>query len=157
VGTKRKSIELSKPERMAFLESQKTIIIVSNSKEGYPHPMPMWFSFDDDETIYCTTFGKSQKVLNYRRDPKASLLVESGTEYAELKGVVYNARAEIIEATDQVVETLVRINTRGRSVSEEERRALTGAVLKTAEKRVVLKFAPIKIISWDHSKLGGRY
>jgi hypothetical protein len=30
-------------------------------------------------------------------------------------------------------------------------------VAKTAEKRVVLKFTPERFVSWDHSKLEGRY
>ena len=28
---------------------------------------------------------------------------------------------------------------------------------RSAPKRVVLKLVPQKIVSWDHSKLGGRY
>ncbi len=157
MATKRKSIELSAEERQTFLAARKTVIIVSNGRGGYPHPMPMWFYVDEAETLYCTTFSKSQKVLNYQRDPRASLLVESGTEYAELKGVVYYADAEIIEDTDVVVDTLIQINTRGQSVSAEQRAALSSAVLKTAQKRVVLKFEPHEIVSWDHSKLDGQY
>jgi nitroimidazol reductase NimA-like FMN-containing flavoprotein (pyridoxamine 5'-phosphate oxidase superfamily) len=155
--SRRNSIELTDAEIRAFLNSRKTLIIVSNGKDGYPHPMPMWFYVDDAGCLYCTTFGKSQKVLNLRRDPKASLLVESGLEYAQLKGVVIYARAEIIEDVDVAVDTLVKINTRGRMVNVAERQALTGAVAKTAAKRAVIKFHPQRYVSWDHAKLGGRY
>ena len=101
MATRRNSIELTDEERRAFLAEKKTIIIVSNGKDGYPHPMPMWFYADGEGCVYCTTFAKSQKVLNYRRDPKATLLAESGIEYAELKGVVIYANVEIIEDTDR--------------------------------------------------------
>ncbi len=70
--SRRNNIELSAAEIREFLDSQKTLIIVSNGKDGYPHPMPMWFYVDDEDCLYCTTFGKSQKILNWRRDPKAS-------------------------------------------------------------------------------------
>ena len=155
--SRRNNIELSAAEIREFLASQKTLIIVSNGKDGYPHPMPMWFYVDDEDRLYCTTFGKSQKILNWRRDPKASLLVETGTEYAQLKGVVIYARAEVIEDLDTAIDTLVKINTRGTTVDAAQRQALTAAVSKTAAKRAVIKFYPERYVSWDHSKLGGRY
>ncbi len=155
--SRRNSIELTDAEIRAFLDSQKTLIIVSNGKDGYPHPMPMWFYVDDEGCLYCTTFSKSQKIYNWRRDPKASLLVESGTEYAQLKGVVIYARAEVIENLETAIDTLVKINTRGATIDAAQRQALTAAVSKTASKRAVIKFHPERYVSWDHSKLGGRY
>ncbi len=155
--SRRNNIELSAEEIRDFMESRKTLIIVSNGVGGFPHPMPMWFHLDAAGAVYCTTFRKSQKVLNYQRDAKATLLVESGVEYAELKGVVIYARCEIIDELDAVVSTLVGINSRGRTLDEVQRKALTAAVSQTASKRVLLKFHPERYVSWDHSKLGGRY
>ena len=65
--SRRKLIELDADEIRAYLDTEKTLIIVSNGHNGYPHPMPMWFAHDEDGTIRCTTFSKSQKVLNWRR------------------------------------------------------------------------------------------
>ncbi|MYD99498.1 MAG: pyridoxamine 5'-phosphate oxidase [Gammaproteobacteria bacterium] len=155
--SRRKLIELTDNEIGDYLDSQKTLIIVSNGHNGYPHPMPMWFARDDDGTIRCTTFGKSQKVLNWRRDPKATLLVESGVEYAELKSVVIYANCEIIDELDAVKDTLVAINSRGRDLDDDARAKLREAVSGTAAKRVVLKFTPERYVTWDHAKLGGRY
>lgn len=155
--SRRELIELTDNEIGAYLDSQKTLIIVSNGHNGYPHPMPMWFVRDDDGTIRCTTFGKSQKVLNWRRDPRATLLVESGVEYAELKGVVIYASCEIIDELDAVKDTLVAINSRDRDLDDDARARLRGAVSGTAAKRVVLKFTPERHVTWDHAKLGGRY
>lgn len=153
MASRRKSIELTAEERRAFLAEKKTIIIVSNGKNGYPHPMPMWFHVDDDGCVYCTTFAKSQKVFNYRRDPRASLLVESGIEYAELKGVVIYADVEIIEDTELVIDTLASINAGGEQLTPEQREGMR----RSAEKRVALKFTPRQYVSWDHAKLGGVY
>jgi len=155
--SRRNNISLSAVEIREFLDSSKTLIIVSNGPDGFPHPMPMWFCVDDAGCVYCTTFDKSQKVMNLRRDPKASLLVESGLEYAELKGVVIHAHTEIIDDLDAAIDTLVKINSRGRTIDAAQREALAGAVAKTAAKRAVLKFHPERYISWDHAKLGGRY
>ena len=155
--SRRNSIELTAEETRAFLDASKTVIIVSNGLGGYPHPMPMWFYVDAAGVVRCTTFSKSQKVLNYQRDPRATLLIETGTEYAKLKGVVIYARCEIDANPSAVVDTLVNINSRGRTLAPAEREALAAAVAKTASKRVVLAFHPEKYVSWDHAKLGGRY
>lgn len=155
--SRRELIALTDQEIREFVDSSRTLIIVSNSRDGYPHPMPMWFYMDADGNFYCTTFRKSQKVLNFRRDPKASLLVESGEEYVELKSVLAYATCEVIDDFDTVCDTLVKINTKGRDVDEAQVKALLAAVSGTADKRVVLKFTPEKIVSWDHAKLGGKY
>ena len=155
--SRRELIELTETEVVDYLTSQKTLIIVSNGRDGYPHPMPMWFYRDEDGCRYCPTFGKSQKVYNWRRDPKATLLVESGEEYAELKGIVSYATAEIIDNPEVIQDTLVNINAGGRALSEEQRTTLREAISNTAQKRVVLKFTPVRYVTWDHAKLEGRY
>jgi nitroimidazol reductase NimA-like FMN-containing flavoprotein (pyridoxamine 5'-phosphate oxidase superfamily) len=155
--SRREVIQLSPEETARFLVEQKTIVIVSNGKDGYPHPMPMWFYADAEGCVYCTTFRKSQKVVNYQRDPRASLLVESGEEYAELKSVLIYARAEIVDDLETVVDTLVKITTKGRTVAAEDVQRLASGVRKTAGKRVVLRFVPERYVSWDHAKLGGVY
>ena len=155
--SRRELIRLTEAEIKAYLVEQKTLIIISNGLDGYPHAMPMWFYADDAGCLYCSTFRKSQKVLNFRRDPKATLLVESGEEYAQLKSVLIYATVEIVDEFDAVCDALVKINTKGAQVDAAQVEALRSGVAKTAEKRVILKFHPDRYVSWDHSKLGGKY
>lgn len=155
--SKRKLIAMTSAEIVACLNASKTLIIVGNGPGGYPHAMPMWFARGDDGCLYCTTFRKSQKVLNWRRDPKATLLVESGEEYATLKGVMIRARCEVVDDADAVRDTLAAINARDRRLSSDERGQLRELIGAGADKRVVLKFTPRRYVSWDHGKLGGRY
>jgi nitroimidazol reductase NimA-like FMN-containing flavoprotein (pyridoxamine 5'-phosphate oxidase superfamily) len=155
--SRRELIQLTPDEIAEFMVEQKTVIIVSNGKDGYPHPMPMWFYADAEGCLYCTTFRRSQKVLNFRRDPRASLLVESGEEYSALKSVLIYARADVIDDLETVVDTLVKITTKGQVVADDDVRRLAAGVQKTAAKRVVLKFVPERYVSWDHARLGGAY
>lgn len=155
--SRREAIMFTDAELRAYMVEQKTLIIVSNGKNGFPHPMPMWFYMDTDGAYICTTFRKSQKVMNFKRDPKATLLVESGEEYSELRGVVVYADCHVIDDEAAVVDALININTKGQEVSADTAEANHGAMLKTAPKRVVLKFVPRETMSWDHSKLGGVY
>ena len=155
--SRRELIQLTDDEMRVYAAQTKTLIIVSNGKDGFPHPMPMWFYADDDLNFYCTTFRKSQKVLNFRRDPKATLLVETGEEYAELKSLMAYASTSVIDDLETVTNTLVEINSKGAQLNADQLARLRNGVAKTAEKRVVLKFTPERFVSWDHSKLGGRY
>ena len=155
--SRRELIAMSDAEIDDYLASAQTLVIVSNGRDGFPHPMPMWFYRDADGAIYCTTFEKSQKVMNFRRDPKAALLVESGTAYAELKSVLIYADTKIVEEVDQVVDCLVNINAKGRELDEAGREKLRASVSGTAAKRVALKFIPREYVTWDHNKLGGKY
>jgi hypothetical protein len=96
-------------------------------------------------------------VLNFRRDPKATLLIETGEQYAELKSLMVYASTSVIDDLDIVTNTLVEINSKGAQLDADQLARLRDGVAKTAEKRVVLKFAPERFVSWDHGKLGGRY
>ena len=155
--SRRKLIKMTDEERSDYLANARTLIVVSNGVSGFPHPVPMWYYVDQDGVFYCTTFGKSQKVENWKRDPRASLLIESGEEYAELRGVVVYAHTEVIKDCDVVVDTLVNINSKNRDLSEEQHQTLRSNVSGMANKRVALKFTPEHYVSWDHTKLGGHY
>ncbi|TDJ09761.1 MAG: TIGR03618 family F420-dependent PPOX class oxidoreductase [Deltaproteobacteria bacterium] len=149
--SRRDQIQMTDEEVRRFIEASKTIILTTNGPGGYPHPMPMWFLRADDGSISITTYKSSQKVQNLRRDPRVSLLVESGDEYSELKGVVLYGSAEVIDDFETVVDTLIAAS--GQRNEPEIREALK----KTASKRVVIRIKPERVVSWDHSKLGGTY
>ena len=57
-----------------------------------------------DGEIWIWTYAKSQKVRNLERDPRATLLVETGHEYTELRGVMIEAEAEIHRDLEPVFE-----------------------------------------------------
>ena len=83
--SRREQIKMSLEDISHYLKESRTIILVSNGKSGYPHPMPMWYAVDENNTVYMTTFKKSQKIENLKRDPRVALLVESGDSYDQLK------------------------------------------------------------------------
>ncbi len=156
--SRRDQIRLTDDEIRSFIDSNKTVILNSIGPDGYPHPMPMWFVMDDAMTISMTTFRVSQKVLNLKRDPRVSLLVESGTEYSELKGVVFYGRAELSEDIDEIIATLAAIaGNEVPSDDAEAKKAMRKVMEKTASKRVLIRVRPEKVVSWDHAKLGGVY
>jgi PPOX class probable F420-dependent enzyme len=146
-------------ERSKFLANAQTIIICSLDPHGYPHPMPMWFGLEDDGAVVMTTFTKSQKIRNIERDPRVSLLVESGTVYSELRGVVIYGKAELVRDKEQVLDILARVSAKsaGGAGNAPDPGALRNALMATVPKRTGIRIRPERVVSWDHGKLGGVY
>ncbi|MDK1023603.1 MAG: pyridoxamine 5'-phosphate oxidase family protein [Gammaproteobacteria bacterium] len=156
--SRREQIQLTEEEIRDFLQSSRTIILVSNGKNGFPHPMPMWYLQDEEGRILMTTFRKSQKILNLKRDPRVTLLVESGDVYTELKSVLIKAEAEIIDDLETTIDTMFKLSVhRGEASSDQEEVMKNGLRNGVGRKRVVMRFKPLSIVSWDHKKLAGVY
>ncbi len=156
--SRRDQIRMSDDEVRDLLRENKTIIITSIGQDGFPHPMPMWFSVDEAMVISMTTFRKSQKILNLQRDPRVSLLVESGLEYQELKGVVIYGRAELSEDLDEIIAALLAAaGQEAPADNADAQKAMREVMQKTASKRTVIRVKPERVISWNHAKLGGVY
>jgi general stress protein 26 len=150
---------MTQPELKKFLGDAKTLIINSIGPGGYPHPMPMWFGMEDDGALVMTTFTKSQKILNVERDPRVSLLAESGTVYAELKGVVIYGKAELVREHEKILDILAKVTAKnaGGAGDAPDPGSLRKALMGTVPKRTGLRIRPERVVSWDHSKLGGVY
>ncbi len=157
--SRRDQIIMTSDEVSTYLQSKLTIVINSIGRDGVPHPAPMWFAVEDDGAIVMTTFTKSQKIQNLKRDPRVTLLLEDGTLYAELRGVIFHGVAELHRDTDFVMRVLREINARGTdgggadTLSEAEQAGMRAQ----AEKRTAMRVRPTKVVSWDHRKLGGVY
>lgn len=153
--SRRDQIALAPEERSRYLAEAKTIILTSIDHRGYPHPVAMWFAVEPDGGIVMTTYGRSQKVLNLRRNPKCALLVESGESYEALKGLLIRGHAEIQEDTERVLDVLAMVH--ARYAMPGTGGALREALRGQAKKRVVIRVLAERESSWDHAKLGGAY
>lgn len=152
--SRRATIAFTPEQEASFLRDAKTIILCTIDREGYPHAVAMWFEVDPDGSVLMTTYAKSQKVKNIRRNPKVTLLAESGLSYDQLKGVMIRGRAEIIEDVERCTQLLVRIHVK---MGGESLPGIEDAIRERARKRVLLRIVPERTSSWDHSKLGGAY
>jgi PPOX class probable F420-dependent enzyme len=153
--SRRAQIRLSDDEQRQLLESERVVVVSSIGVRGWPHSMPLWYVLRRGE-IWIYTYAKSQKVKNLERDPRATLLVETGHAYHELRGVEIESEAEIHRDHELVFEVARELTSRyseGAAVEGEAAEALKAQ----ARKRVAIRFEPKRVASWDHSKLGGVY
>jgi PPOX class probable F420-dependent enzyme len=154
MSSRRGAIAMSAPEVSAFLEAERTVICATNGRDGWPHLMPLWYLVRDEQ-IWSWTYAKSQKVRNLERDKRATLQVEAGEQYHELRGVMIEADAVIHRDLELCTEFGMELFRRyGGDLGGEE---FAGAVRVQAAKRVVLQFVTRRTASWDHRKLGGVY
>ena len=151
--TRREAIQLTPNERDEFLLQARTIVLSTIDQRGYPHSVAMWYVMDGDRCL-MTTYAKSQKAMNIRRNPRVALMTESGTTYETLKGVLIRGQAELIQDTDFCAGVLARVH---RKMSGAMPEGIEEALKAQARKRVVIKVVPERISSWDHGKLGGVY
>jgi nitroimidazol reductase NimA-like FMN-containing flavoprotein (pyridoxamine 5'-phosphate oxidase superfamily) len=146
---RRRQIQLSHTEREAFLAANRKTALATLDNDGYPHLVAMTYGVKGG-VFYMASYAKAQKVLNIQRNPKVALMIEAGGSYADLRGVMVRGLCDIIEGEDAVRDAWTIIS----GPSATPRRRETN---DSAAKRVVLKVTPLSIVSWDHSKLGGRY
>lgn len=141
-------------EISAFLSAQRVVVVATNGLRGWPHLMPLWYVIRDGQ-LWSWTYAKSQKVKNLERDPRATLQIEDGEQYQELRGLMVEAETVVHRELETVAALGAEIFQRyGAGALGEE---WLQAVRAQAAKRVGLQFVPQRVSSWDHRKLGGAY
>ena len=147
-------IQLTPEEQRELLETERIVVVSTLGPRGWPHSMPLWYVVREGE-IWIYTYAKSQKVRNLERDPRATLLVETGHEYGELRGVEIEAEAEIHRDLDTVYGLARELTQRYSGDVASLEGDAAEALRAQAKKRVAIRFEPRRVATWDHRKLGG--
>jgi len=143
---------MSEEELHAFLAERKVVTCATIGPNGRPHLMPLWYAADGT-TLRGWTYAKSQKAKNLERDPRATLQVEDGELYHELRGVMMECDVAIERDPEKVADYGIALFERFGATGDDVKAMIAGQ----APKRIGMTFTPTRIVSWDHSKLGGTY
>ena len=154
--SRRDQIKLSEGELLELLGSERIAVVSSLGPRGWPHSMPMWFVPREGE-VWIWTYAKSQKVRNLERDARATVLVETGHEYGELRGTMIEAEAEIHRDLATVLGFAEELTLRYAEGIDSVQGDARAALEAQAPKRVAIHFKPVRVATWDHRKLGGTY
>lgn len=140
---------MSDDEIEMFIAQQRVANLATQGKSAI-HLTAMWYGVIDG-AIWFETKAKSQKIVNLRRDPHATILIEAGDTYDTLRGVSIEGTVEIFDDPETCFQT-------GRSVWERYNGPYTDELRPAVEammnKRVAARMVPSRIRSWDHRKLG---
>ena len=156
--SRRDQIKMSDEEVLAFLGEERTVICATNGRHGWPHLMPLWYvvrptADGGAPQVWAWTFAKSQKVRNLERDARATLQVEAGSSYEELRGVMLECDVVVHRDVDRIGEFGLELFERYGGVNDDVRAMID----QQAPKRVALQFVERSRATWDHRKLGGVY
>ena len=146
----RAQIVMSDDEVREFLHQQRSSTVATYGPQGRIHLVGMWYAVRDGQ-VWIETKRKAQKVVNLRRDPRMSFLVESGHTYDQLRGVAMEGVGVVIEDEDVVWDVCVNIFERYNGPYTDEMKPFVEFMAKN---RVVVRLDVERIRSWDHRKLG---
>jgi Pyridoxamine 5'-phosphate oxidase len=164
---------MSAEEVAGLLERSRALTCATAGPRGWPHLMPLWYVLRDAPAggqgprLWSWTYAASQKVRNLERDPRATLLLEAGEEYHELRGVMLECDTVVHRDLGGVASLGREIFARyasfgpqppdGTGVTGELPAEVAEMVERQAAKRVGLEFVERRRATWDHRKLGGVY
>jgi PPOX class probable F420-dependent enzyme len=151
--SRRSQIEMTEDEVRAFVAEQMVMQCATVGPSGRPHVVPLWYVPEGIELVGWT-YAKSQKARNLDRDPRATIGIEDGVQYHELRGVMFECDVQLDRDPDKVEQNGLMLFERYAGGLDGEIREM---VAKQAQKRVGLRFVPSRVVSWDHRKLGGVY
>jgi PPOX class probable F420-dependent enzyme len=144
---------MTEEELRVFVTDQMVMQCATVGPRGRPHLVPLWYVPDGIELLGWT-YAKSQKARNLDRDPRATIGIEEGVSYEELRGVMFECDVELERDPSEVEQYGLLLFRRYADDLTPEIREM---VAKQAQKRVGLRFVPSRVVSWDHRKLGGTY
>lgn len=153
MAKQRDAIRMTEAELSALHAECKSLQVATLDKTGAPHLTTVWYLVHEGAYLF-ETYGKSQKVVNIERDPRVAVLLEAGSDYAELRGVSVQGRAEVV--TENPERTRLMTLLVDHHFPGQPPEVLAQMAARMAEKRVVVIVRPDKVISWDHRKLGGK-
>lgn len=159
MASRRDQIRMTDGELRAFLDEQRIVQVATVGPNGRPHLVPLWYFVEDgggDPVLRGWTYAASQKAKNLGRDPRATISIDDGVQYQELRGAMMECDVEVTRELEGVADYGIALFERY-GPGGELAPVVQEMVLKQAQKRVGLRFVPTRVVTWDHRKLGGTY
>lgn len=144
----RAAIVMSDDEIEEFINRHRVATLGTHGKDAI-HLTAMWYGVIDGE-IWFETKAKSQKVVNLRRDPHATVLIEDGDTYDTLRGVSIEGTVEVYDDAESCLKVGISVWERYTGPYSDD---LQPAVEAMMNKRVAVRLVPSRLRSWDHRKL----
>jgi PPOX class probable F420-dependent enzyme len=151
--SRRTAIQMPEDAIEAYLRSRQFMAVATHGPRGWPHLVTVRYGWRGDDLAF-QGYSKSQKIVNLRRDPRLTCLVEDAMDYHQIKGVQIEATAELIEDPAVALEVM-------RTSLLHAPKAMNGTSVDSLEsisgKRTVVIIRRNRMLSWDHARLEGGY
>jgi PPOX class probable F420-dependent enzyme len=144
------AIVMTDDEVDAFLTEQRNATVGTLGPQGRIHLVGMWYAWFDGH-VWLETKPRSQKVVNLRRDPRMSFLVEAGHTYDQLRGVALEGDGVVVDDAELLERVCLQVFERYQGPYTEDLRPVLDVMM---HRRVVVRLDITRTRSWDHRKLG---
>jgi hypothetical protein len=153
-----RKLALSTEELDELMASSGNMRIATAGPGARINLTPLWFSWVNGK-VYFT--GRGQKVVNLRRHPAATVLVDRNERFPELIGAMFQGSARVLENADEEAADpdLEAVRWQhgtkyagGHGEDPVPRRSEATAIGET--NRWVV-FTPERLVSWDNRKIAG--
>ena len=149
-------LSMSHDDVLRFLEEPHTGVLSTLGPGGYPHSVGIYYVsvMREPLELHMWVYGKSQKARNVERDGRASLLVERGEPYVDLRGALVRGTAHVERDPAAVFDL-------GKKIYDRYFLPRTGIALqdgpianveRQSAKRVNLVLVADRVASWDHGR-----
>ena len=147
----RDAVKMTDEELADFLVANMKVQVATIGPDGTPHLSTLFYVLDNGNVAFWT-YGRSQKIVNLRRDPRITCLVEDGEDYFELRGATITGKARLIEDYDEIFALGSRVAKR-MAGNVDLGDFGDQIVAQQATKRVAVIVEPDRIATWDHRKM----
>jgi len=135
-------------ERETFLRGERTCRVASVGGDGSPHVTPLWFVWDG-RSLWLTSIVRSQRWTDLQRDGRVSVIVDTGHDFMELRGVEIKGRAEVVGEVPRTGEPNAELEVPERLFADK----YAGGRVHHDGRHAWLRITPEKMVSWDFRKL----
>ena len=135
-------------ERETFLRDERTCRVASVGGDGSPHVTPLWFVWDG-ASLWLTSIVRSQRWTDLQRDGRVSVIVDTGHDFMELRGVEIKGRAEVVGEVPRTGEPNAELEVPERLFADK----YAGGRVHHDGRHAWLRVSPEKMVSWDFRKL----
>ncbi|MGA4847560.1 pyridoxamine 5'-phosphate oxidase family protein [Streptomyces sp. G5(2025)] len=144
-------IMMTPDELDAFLATERTCRVATVSADGAPHVSTLWFAWDGT-SLWLYSIIRSKRWADLRRDHRIAVVVDTGEEYGELRGVELSGTIEFVGESPRTGEPCPELDVPERLFA----RKLFGLDEMPHDGRHAwIRLTPDAIASWDFRKLAG--
>ena len=148
------SLRLSADDIDALMTSESRLRIATVGPGSDINLTPMTFGWAGGK-VYV--FGRGQKVANLRRKATATVLVDTGEKWRELKGIMMRGEAQVLETAEQE-ENDAHLAAARMNLGEKHGLVRDGATVPydataSGRSRRWIVFTPKTVVSWNNENL----
>jgi PPOX class probable F420-dependent enzyme len=132
-----------------FLTTQRTCRVATVSKDGAPHVSTLWFAWDGT-SLWLYSVVRSKRFTDLRRDPRVAIVIDTGEDYGELRGVELSGTAEFVGEVPRTGELNAELDAPETLFA---RKNFQLDEMPYDNRHAWIRLTPDAIASWDFRKL----